>query len=85
MSDDRCEIPGRPGSGQSTEVEAASMETIGPQRLRYRLLTGAGDRAFCERISAALDDGYILYGDPVLTNIDGQLVAAQAVVLPEDS
>ncbi len=76
MSDDACEIPARPGSDEAGD-EAR-------QRLRYRLLTGAGDRAFCERISAALDDGYVLYGDPVLTSLDGELVSAQAVILPED-
>jgi len=64
MSDDACEIPARPGSDEAGD-EAR-------QRLRYRLLTGAGDRAFCERISAALDDGYVLYGDPVLTSLDDQ-------------
>jgi hypothetical protein len=74
MSDDVCEIPERTGSD----------EAGAPERLRYRLLTGAGDRAFCERISAALDDGYVLYGDPLLTSLDGQLVSAQAVILPED-
>ena len=85
MSEDMCEIPGRPGPAESTEVDATSMAVVAPQPLRYRLLTGAGDRAFCERISAALDDGYILYGDPVLTTVDGNLVAAQAVILPEGS
>jgi len=36
-------------------------------KLRYRLLTGVDDRRFCERISAALDDGYELYGSPAAT------------------
>lgn len=83
MSDDVCEIPGRPDSGEPAEIEAQASDGSVPSRLRYRLLTGSGDRAFCERISAALDDGYVLYGDPVLTSLDGQLVAAQAVILPE--
>jgi hypothetical protein len=49
--------------------------------LRYRLLTGADDRAFCERISAALDDGYELHGSPAITTRpDGTVVCAQAVV-----
>jgi hypothetical protein len=51
-------------------------------RLRYRLLTGPDDRAFCERVSAALAEGYELHGAPAAT-FDGQrVVVAQAVVLP---
>lgn len=51
--------------------------------LRYRLFTGADDRAFCERVSAALDDGYVLHGAPSITaRPDGTVVCAQAVVLP---
>ncbi|MEO0494797.1 MAG: DUF1737 domain-containing protein [Actinomycetota bacterium] len=53
-------------------------------RLRYRLLTGPDDRSFCERVSAALDDGYVLYGSPTITHTPDGVVAAQAVVLPVD-
>ena len=28
--------------------------------LAYRLITGPDDRSFCERISAALQEGYVL-------------------------
>lgn len=50
--------------------------------LGYRLLTGGDDRAFCEKVSAALDDGYVLHGAPVIaTRPDGSVVCAQAVVL----
>lgn len=50
-------------------------------RLPYRLLTGTDDRAFCEKVSAALADGYQLYGSPAVT-FDGQrVVTAQAVIL----
>lgn len=52
------------------------------ERLPYRLLTGTDDRAFCEKISAALDDGYVLYGGPAVTWDGQRVVAAQAVVLP---
>ncbi|PVU82716.1 hypothetical protein DDP54_06495 [Cellulomonas sp. WB94] len=51
-------------------------------RLRYRLLTGPDDRTFCERISAALDDGYVLHGGPTLTFDGDRVIAGQAVVLP---
>ena len=50
--------------------------------LRYRLLTGDTSRAFCERVSEALANGYVLHGPPALV-FDGQtVVTAQAVVLP---
>lgn len=53
------------------------------ERLRYRLLSGTDDRAFCEKVSAALADGYELYGSPAVT-FDGQrVVTVQAVVLPD--
>ena len=53
------------------------------EKLRYRLLTGADDRRFCERVSAALEDGYELYGSPTAT-FDGEtVIVAQALVLPE--
>jgi hypothetical protein len=49
--------------------------------LAYRLLTGSDDRAFCEKVSAALDDGYELYGSPAIAaRPDGTVVCAQAVV-----
>jgi hypothetical protein len=50
--------------------------------LAYRLLTGPDDRSFCERVSAALAEGYILHGGPALAFDGGRIVAAQAVVLP---
>jgi hypothetical protein len=51
------------------------------ERLRYRLLTGPDDRTFCERVSAALAEGYRLHGGPSVA-FDGQrVIAAQAVVL----
>ena len=53
------------------------------ERLRYRLLTGPDDAAFCERVSRALDEGYRLHGAPTLTFDGTRLVAAQAVVLDE--
>ena len=50
-------------------------------RLRYRLLTGVDDRSFCERISAALDDGYTLHGSPAVTFDGERVIVAQALVL----
>ena len=50
--------------------------------LAYRLLSGPDDRSFCEKVSAALADGYVLYGSPSVSVNGGQVVAAQAVVQP---
>ena len=50
-------------------------------KLRYRVLTGPDDRAFCERVSAALDDGYTLHGGPALTFDGTRVIVAQAIVL----
>ena len=51
------------------------------ERLAYRVLTGPDDRTFCERVSAALADGYELHGGPALTFDGERVVVAQAVVL----
>jgi len=51
------------------------------ERLRYRLLTGSDDRAFCARVSQALDEGYELYGAPSICRDNGHTVVAQAVIL----
>ncbi len=53
------------------------------ERLRYRVLTGPDDRSFCERVSAALADGYVLHGAPALTFDGARVIVAQAVVLPD--
>jgi len=51
------------------------------ERLRYRLLSGPDDHAFCARVSAALADGYRLYGGPAITFNGERVIVAQAVVL----
>ncbi|WP_245957085.1 DUF1737 domain-containing protein [Aestuariispira insulae] len=50
----------------------------------YRLLTGPDDAAFCHRVSAALKQGFVLYGSPSCTfNSDtGRMMVAQAVIRP---
>jgi hypothetical protein len=50
-------------------------------QLPYRLLTGDTTRTFCKRVSDALQHGYVLYGDPVMTFDGERMVTAQAVVL----
>lgn len=51
-------------------------------RLAYRLLTGTDDAEFCERVSAALTEGYMLYGSPAITHAGERSIVAQAIVLP---
>jgi len=48
----------------------------------YRLLTGKDDRAFCERVSEALEQGWRLYGSPAMSydSEGGHIKVAQAVV-----
>ncbi len=52
-------------------------------KLRYRLLTGPDDKSFCERVSRALEEGYVLYGSPSITRENGQNHVCQAVVWPD--
>lgn len=50
-------------------------------KLAYRVLTGPDDRSFCERVSAALADGYELHGSPALAFDGERVIVAQALVL----
>ena len=50
----------------------------------YRFLTGDDDAVFCQRVSDALRDGYVLYGPPLLqVDAQGNRHCGQGVVLPE--
>ncbi|WP_373085921.1 DUF1737 domain-containing protein [Sneathiella sp.] len=51
----------------------------------YRLLTGEDSYAFCQRVSDALKEGYILYGSPAATfdSNSNRVIVAQAVIRPE--
>ncbi len=61
------------------------LTSMSEDRLRYRVLTGPDDAAFCERVSAALADGYELHGSPALTFDGSRVIVAQAIVLPPDT
>jgi hypothetical protein len=52
------------------------------EKLSYRLITGPDDRAFCERISTALAEGYVLHGSPAATFNGSSVIVAQALILP---
>ena len=54
-------------------------------KLRYRLLTGVDDRSFCEKVSRALEDGYVLHGSPAATFDGNNVIVAQALVLAENN
>lgn len=54
----------------------------GQGKRRYRLLTGPDGQRFCERVSEAIEDGYVLYGSPSITIGPEGPVVCQAVVLP---
>ena len=61
---------------------AAANPELPQEKLAYRLITGPDDRAFCERISAALAEGYVLHGNPAATFNGTSVIVAQAVILP---
>ena len=53
----------------------------------YKFITGTDDAEFCQRISDALEDGYVLYGNPQYTynKAKKQMACGQAVVLKKFS
>lgn len=72
------------GSATATNAPVLVAEpSVAPGRLAYRLLTGPDDRSFCERVSAALADGYRLHGSPAATFNGERVIVAQAVVLAD--
>jgi hypothetical protein len=52
------------------------------EKLSYRLITGPDTREFCERISTALAEGYVLHGSPAATFNGTDVIVAQAIILP---
>ncbi len=55
------------------------------KRKNYRFITGPDDAQFCQRVSDALAEGYVLYGHPQHTyNAAAKMMyCGQAVVLPD--
>jgi hypothetical protein len=61
------------------------MSSSPPEGLpRYRLLTGADNAAFCQRVSEALALGFQLYGSPAATFNGDTVIVAQAILWPDD-
>lgn len=50
----------------------------------YRYLTGPDDKAFCMRVSTALNQGWTLYGGPTLSFNGQHMVAGQAIIKEVD-
>jgi len=46
----------------------------------YRVLTGPDDAAFCQRVSEAIELGYLLYGSPSISFNGENIIIAQALV-----
>jgi hypothetical protein len=68
--------------GTAPAPSPAAPDASPEERLSYRLFTGPDDRSFCERVSAALAEGYVLHGSPSATFNGSTVIVAQAVVLP---
>ena len=52
-------------------------------RKLYRFLSGVDNAEFCQRVSDALADGYVLYGNPVMMMDKDVRMVGQAVILSE--
>jgi ribonuclease HI len=84
MSEDLATTPPPATDGpRVADPDRSGTPEHGRERLPYRLLTGEGDRAFCERVSRALEEGWVLYGDPAVSFSGDRVLTAQAVVLPD--
>lgn len=70
-------------SDASSSSLADAAPAAASSRLRYRLLTGPDDHAFCQRVSDAIAEGYQLYGSPAITYDGATPIVAQALILPE--
>jgi hypothetical protein len=48
----------------------------------YRYLTGVDDSAFCHKVTAALNRGWLLQGPPTLTfdSAQGRVICGQAIL-----
>ena len=52
-------------------------------RKLYRFLSGVDNAEFCQRVSDALADGYVLYGNPVMVMDNDVRIVGQAVIWPD--
>ena len=54
-------------------------------RKLYRFLSGVDNAEFCQRVSDALADGYVLYGNPVMVIDNDVRIMGQAVIWPDSA
>ena len=54
-------------------------------RKLYRFLSGVDSAEFCQRVSDALADGYVLYGNPVMVMNNDERIVGQAVIWPDSA
>ena len=54
-------------------------------RKLYRFLSGVDNAEFCQRVSDALADGYVLYGNPVIVMNNDVRIVGQAVIWPDSA
>ena len=54
-------------------------------RKLYRFLSGVDNAEFCQRVSDALADGYVLDGNPVMVMNNDVRIAGQAVIWPDSA
>ena len=54
-------------------------------RKPYRFLSGVDNAEFCKRVSDALADGYVLYGNPVMLMDNDVRIVGQAVIWPDST
>lgn|GEM_PF-1422979 len=80
MSSEAADSLGDAHHPNNVPARAGHGEAMSDSPLPYRFLTGTDDREFCEKVSAALDEGYELYGSPALTSCEGRVVTGQAVI-----
>jgi hypothetical protein len=52
----------------------------------YRFLTGPDDASFCKRVTKALNEGWVLYGNPTYAfdAAKGHMLCGQAVIKEQD-
>ena len=54
-------------------------------RKSYRFLSGVDNAEFCQSVSDALVDGYVLYGNPVMVMDNDVRIVGQAVIWPDSA
>ena len=54
-------------------------------RKLYRFLSGVDNIEFCQRVSDALAEGYVLYGNPVMMMDNDVRIVGQAVIWPDST